>query len=126
MAKILIVDDEKHILQYYAEELSGLGYEVATTDTGDRLLGRILFYKPEVVILDIKLIDYDGLELLQQIRKEYPNLPVILSSAYDSFVYDPKAIAADYYVVKSFDLYPLQEAVRKAIEGNMVSLKQCG
>lgn len=118
MSKILIIDDEEHILQYYADELSELGHEVATINTGNHLLARISFYNPEVVILDIKLIDYDGLELLQQIRKEYPDLPVILSSAYDSFSEEPKAIAADYYVVKSLDLSPLKSAVAKSIEGN--------
>ena len=125
MAKIILVDDEEHILQYYAHELSEAGHQVETLDTGNQLLSRIAFIDPEIVILDIKLIDYDGLELLQAIRKEYPDLPVILSTAYDSFRHDPKAMAADYYVVKSFDLSLLKTAVDRALEGNCYSLARC-
>lgn len=125
MAKILLVDDEEHILQYYSEELKEEGHEVETLPTGNELLSRIAFYRPEVIILDIKLVDSDGLELLQRIRTEYPDLPVILSTAYDSFRFDRKAIAADYYVVKSFDLSLLKMAVHRAIEGNGVPLNQC-
>ena len=68
--------------------------------------------------MDIKLVDYDGLELLQNIRDTYPDLPVILSTAYDSYQYEFKAMAADYYVVKSFDLSFLKTAIQRAIEGN--------
>jgi DNA-binding response OmpR family regulator len=71
-----------------------------------------------VVVLDIKLVDYDGLELLQEIRGAYHNLPVILCSAYDTYKYDQKALAADYYVIKSFDLTELKVAVKKTIEAN--------
>lgn len=79
---------------------------------------RIAFFQPQVVVLDIKLVDYDGLELFQEIRGTYHNLPVILCSAYYTYKYDKKALAADYYVVKSFDLTELKVAVRKTIEAN--------
>jgi DNA-binding response OmpR family regulator len=57
MARILLVDDEKHIRQRYTEELSRDGYEVATLDSGDGLLERIRFLQPDVVVLDIRLGD---------------------------------------------------------------------
>jgi DNA-binding NtrC family response regulator len=74
--------------------------------------------RPEVVVLDIRLADYDGLELLQEIRKEHRDLPVILCTAYDTYKYDQKTIAADYYVIKSFDLSQLKFAIQKALETN--------
>ena len=72
--------------------------------------------QPEVVVLDIRLVDYDGLELLQEIRNCHHDLPVILCTAYDTYKYDQKAIAADYYVVKSFDLSELKMAIKRAVD----------
>jgi CheY-like chemotaxis protein len=115
MARILVVDDEEHIRFFYSEELSGEGHKVWTVATGHELLKRISHIQPEVVILDIKLVDYDGLELLQEIRNQHHNLPVILCTAYDTYKEDPKSMAADYYVVKSFDLSQLKRAIEKAL-----------
>ena len=116
MARILVVDDEEYIRLLYSEELSEEGHKVWTAATGHELLRRIESIQPEVVVLDIRLVDYDGLELLQEIRNDYHNLPVILCSAYDTYKEDWKSIAADYYVVKSFDLSELKLAIRRAIE----------
>ena len=118
MARILVVDDEEHIRFFYREELSGEGHKVWTVATGHELLKRISHIRPEVVVLDIKLVDYDGLELLQEIRNQYHDLPVILCTAYDTYKEDPKSIAADYYVVKSFDLAQLKRAIEKALEAD--------
>ena len=119
MARILVVDDEEHIRKYYAEELSVEGHEVSTEASGHNLLRRIDFLHPEVVVLDIRLVDYSGLELLQEIRNHHHDLPVVLCSAYDTYKHDPKSTAADYYVVKSFDLTELKMAIQRAIEANI-------
>ena len=118
MARILLVDDERYIRELYSEELSAEGHNVATAATGHNLLKKIDNLRPEVVVLDIRLADYDGLELLQEIRKEYHDLPVILCTAYDTYKYDQKTIAADYYVIKSFDLSQLKTAIQRATEAN--------
>jgi DNA-binding NtrC family response regulator len=116
MARILLIDDEEHIRQYYQEELAEDGHEISTLSSGEGLLKNLDSLKPEAVVLDIRLVDYDGLELLQEIRSRHHDMPVILCSAYDTYKEDPKAVAADYYVIKSFDLSPLKVAIRKALE----------
>ncbi len=116
MAKILIVDDEEHIRFLYSEELSDEGFEVITADSGEGLLELIENEKPDLVILDIKMVDYNGLDLLQDIRNKYYNLPVILCTAYDTFKEDMKSIAADFYVIKSFDLTELKNKIKMALE----------
>lgn len=116
MAKVLVVDDEEHIRLLYSEELSEEGHKVWAAAAGHELLRRINGLQPEVVVLDIRLVDYDGLELLQEIRNQYHDLPVILCTAYDTYKEDPKSIAADYYVVKSFDLSELKMAIQRALE----------
>jgi DNA-binding NtrC family response regulator len=119
MARILLVDDEEHIRTYYTDELSEEGHEISTAASGYGLLRKIALWNPELVILDIKLVDHDGLELLQDIRSQYHDLPVILCTAYDTYKHDPKAMPADYYVVKSFDLSELKTAVRRAVEADI-------
>jgi DNA-binding response OmpR family regulator len=118
MAKILIVDDEEHIRYLYSEELSDAGYEVITAENGHLLLERIEKEKPDLVVLDIKMVDYNGLDLLQDIRNKFYNLPVVLCTAYDTFKEDMKSIAADYYVIKSFDLSELKNKIAMALEGS--------
>jgi two-component system, response regulator, stage 0 sporulation protein F len=118
MAKILIVDDEEHIRFLYSEELTEAGYEVITADSGHRLLEIIDEEQPDLVVLDIKMVDYNGLDLLQDIRNKFIDLPVILCTAYDTFKEDMKSIAADFYVIKSFDLTELKTRIKSALEKN--------
>ena len=121
MAKILVVDDEEHIRLLYSEELSEAGYEVITAADGYELTERIEKEKPDLVILDIKMVDYNGLDLLQEIRNQFYNLPVILCTAYDTFKEDIKSIAADFYVIKSFDLTELKNKIAMALEAEIPS-----
>lgn len=119
MHKILIVDDEEVIRMLYGEELEDEGYKVITTDSGHGLIDLVKRERPDLVILDIKMAEHDGLDLLQDVRKEFYNIPVILCSAYSSFKGDLKSIAADYYVVKSADLAELKQKIKMALEGHV-------
>ena len=116
MAKILIVDDEEGIRMLYAMELQDEGYEVITLPDGKDLLEVVDTQEPDCIVLDIKMREYNGLDLLQQIRRKHYDLPVILNSAYSSFKVDLKAVAADCYVVKSSDLGELKEKLKVALE----------
>ena len=119
MAKILIVDDEEHIRYLYSEELSDAGYDVITAESGYLLMEKIEEEKPDLVVLDIKMVDYNGLDLLQDIRNRFYDLPVVLCTAYDTFKEDMKSISADYYVIKSFDLTELKNKIALALESRV-------
>ncbi|MCK9263501.1 MAG: response regulator [Desulfomonilia bacterium] len=119
MAKVLIVDDEKHIRLLYSEELKEEGYDVALAADGKDILPRIEREKPDVVVLDIKMVSTSGLDVLQEIRNKYYNLPVILCSAYGSYKVDIKSIAADAYVVKSSDLTELKNKIAQVLEASV-------
>jgi CheY-like chemotaxis protein len=97
--------------------LAGDGYDVALAKDGHKLIQRIEKEKPDVVVLDIKMAGYNGLDLTQSIRERFYDLPVILCSAYSIFRGDLKSIAADYYVVKSPDLSELRRKITQALEG---------
>jgi two-component system, response regulator, stage 0 sporulation protein F len=100
----------------YSEELRDEGYVVSSAESGYKLLERIQAEKPDLLVLDIKMPDYNGLDLLHDVRKEFHNLPVILCTAYDAFKEDAKSTAADYYVVKSYDLKELKQKIKKALQ----------
>ncbi|MEG6549840.1 response regulator [Desulfocurvibacter africanus] len=122
--KVLVVDDEKHIRMLYQEELETEGYTVATSNGEEDILEVIERENPQVVILDIKLgSNRSGLDLLQEIRSQDQELPVILSTAYDTFQHDLKSIAADYYVVKSVDLSELKSKIDLAMQKAMARAK---
>lgn len=116
MAKVLIVDDEASIRTLCAEELADEGYEVVTTGEGKAVLDLIATTHPSVVVLDIRMDDCDGLDLLQEVRNAHPDLPIILNTAYDSYREDVKSVAADYYVVKSYDLSELKKRILEVIK----------
>lgn len=110
--KVLIVDDEENIRLLYKDAFEEDGYAVALSDGSEPILEVLSRESPDVVILDIKLNQQlTGLDLLQDIRSTNTTIPVILSTAYDSFQHDMKSIAADHYVVKSVDLTELKEKV---------------
>jgi len=116
MNRILIVDDEIPIQILYADALTEEGYEVMTTGTGSGILELIGETQPDLVVLDIRLGDSNGLDLLQDIRATYYELPVILCSAYSAFRYDLRSVAADYFIVKSSDLNELKVKIEMSLE----------
>jgi DNA-binding response OmpR family regulator len=114
MHRILIVDEDEATLMFYADELEEEGYQVIARSNGSKLLKLIEREKPDLVILDIKLGQYNGLDLLQDIRNIYHNLPLIICTAYPFFKNDMRSIAADYYVIKSSNLKDLKMKLKVA------------
>lgn len=108
---VLVIDDEAHVRLLYTEELKALGYSVVAADGRDDPLELIERHAPGLIILDIKLGERSGLDLLQTIRCRHAFLPVIICTAYDSFRCDLKSIAADAYVTKSYDSSDLMAKV---------------
>ncbi len=121
MSRILVVDDQELVRLVYSEELNEAGYEFVTAEGGYKLLEKIEEEKPDLVILDIKVADCNGLDILQDIRNYFYDLPVILSTAYDSFKENVKSIAADFYVVKNYDLTELKQKIAVALEMKLSS-----
>lgn len=116
MARLLVIDDEANIRLLYSQELGDEGHEVTTAGTvaeAITLLGSKTF---DLVVLDIKLKNESGLDLLQQIVKEQHNLPVILCSAFSCYKDDFSAWLADGYVVKSSNIDDLKMEIEKVLD----------
>ncbi len=115
MAKLLVVDDESSIRLLYAQELADEGYQVVTAGTAGEAVEKLQAEEFDLVVLDIKLKNESGLDLLQKIVKERHDMPVILSTAFSCYKDDFSAWLADGYVVKSSDLTELKEEIRKQL-----------
>jgi two-component system, NtrC family, nitrogen regulation response regulator NtrX len=81
---LLVVDDEPQILQVVSGILQDEGFEVTTAPDGETALRLVAAEPPDLVLLDIALPGMDGLDVLQELQRQYPALPVVMISAYGS------------------------------------------
>jgi DNA-binding NtrC family response regulator len=116
MSRILVVDDESSIRLLYSHELADEGYEVITAAGAEEAAEKLRKDEFDLILLDIKLKNESGLDLLQRLVKERHNLPVILCTAFSCYKDDFSAWLADGYVVKSSDLKELKEEIRRVLD----------
>lgn len=116
MAKILVVDDETDLLELVSHHLRSAGYDVVTSSRGEEGLDLAASQKPDLIILDVMLPDYQGTEILKRLRQDSgtSSIPVILLTARgeetDRVV--GFELGADDYVVKPFSPRELVLRVR--------------
>jgi DNA-binding NtrC family response regulator len=115
MAKLLVVDDESNIRLLYSQELSEEGHQVVTAASASEAVEKLADSDFDLVVLDIKLKNESGLELLQKIVKERHDMPVILSTAFSCYKDDFSAWLADGYVVKSSDPQELKDEINRVL-----------
>jgi two-component system response regulator (stage 0 sporulation protein F) len=113
--RILLVEDEPHLLELYQKELEDEGFQVITTADGDQAIDLAKRVLPNLVVLDIKINKVLGLEVLREIKTFDQKIPVILNSAYATFRADFSSWMADAYIVKSSDLTELKRSITKLL-----------
>ncbi len=114
--KILLIDDEEHILMLYHQELLEEGYEVHTAQNAREGIDKIKREFFDLVVMDIRMPAMDGLEALGRILGLKKDIPIILNTAYPSYKDDFMSWAADAYVVKSSDLTQLKTTIREVLD----------
>lgn len=122
---ILVIDDETEIRESLEQLLQLEGYKAETASTGEEGLKRVENGLFDLVLLDINLPDHNGLDLLQTIKRESPELGVIMITAYAStqMAFQASKQGADSYVTKPWDNDKLLLEIRNALDKSRLQLE---
>jgi two-component system response regulator ArlR len=113
---ILIVDDDYAILRGFKAILEKEGYFVETADCGESALERLQTKRFNLVLLDVKLPDINGIEVLQKIGKDSDTIKIMITGFSTEEVGKKAAeYGADDYLVKPVTAEELLEAVRESL-----------
>jgi nitrogen regulation protein NR(I) len=118
MRRILVVDDEPAVLAAFQELLIDLGHQVAVTGRGDEALECLQTYKPDVVVTDLCLPGWTGLDAIHQIRAICPKTPVIIMTGYGTMgtAIEATKLGAFDYQLKPFEPESMVAAIERALE----------
>ena len=116
-SKILVVDDEPEFCGLLSNVLTEMGYEVSTAVGGWQGLARIRENPPDILFLDIKMPQMDGLECLRRIRKIKRKFVVVVMTGYGDVKSAREAmrLGADEFISKPFDLDDLRRLVNELV-----------
>ena len=104
--RVLIVDDEPSLIELLSMAMRYEGWELSTATTGTDAVRAAREARPDAIVLDMMLPDFDGLEVMRRIRTEQPDVPVIFLTARDGVQDSIAGLTAggDDYVTKPFSL----------------------
>ncbi len=113
MKRILVVDDDKDILNILKLILQMNGFEVMVTPNGEEALTKSLTYCPQLVLLDVFLSGSDGRDICNLLKgnPSTKNIPVVIFSAHSNFEDVLKVCDADDFISKPFDISELVEKI---------------
>jgi DNA-binding NtrC family response regulator len=116
--KILVVDDDAIVIKSCRRILEAEGFEVTTVPSADEALEKIKYYDFDLLLMDVKMPKHDGLFLMREIKKHWPDIPIIVMSGYPT----PETVAgvlklgATQFIPKPFRPDELTKSVRQVLE----------
>lgn len=118
LAKVLIVDDEPSSLELLEVYLSEKGYEVDCAVNGRECIQKMADLKPDVLVLDVRLPDADGLDILERLKEEKVSTHIIIITAFHDMGTTIKAMkrGAFEYIPKPIDVDDLEAAIARAVD----------
>lgn len=118
--RILVIDDEPHLVEVLANRLQASHYEVMTAVTGREGLEKAQKEKPNLILLDILMPDIDGYQLLQSLKEkaETKGIPVVILTVkkWSEDIQRAMSAGAVDYVVKPFDSKNLLEKIERVLK----------
>ena len=112
---ILVVDDDAELRKVLSSILSEEGYSVKTVENGKQAIGVCEKTRFDLALIDIKLPDMEGTELLHRLKEKQPHLVMIIITGFPTIENAMGAVneGADGYILKPFEIGKLLQAVRK-------------
>lgn len=117
MAKIVIIDDEAPILELMGQLVRKMGHEPFLYQTGREGVEALERVRPELLIVDLRIGDINGLQIIQDCRVRYPKTEVVMVTGYGSVetAVEAMKLGAFDYLTKPFDLEDLQRTVNRVV-----------
>lgn len=118
MKKILVIDDDKDILDAIEMILDCFGYDSKVLQSGEHALEEAVTYKPDLIILDMLLSSYDGRFICKAIKDDVrvQNIPIIMISAHPHADETVRSYGADDFVEKPFSVDSLLTHIKHYTE----------
>ncbi len=115
--KILVVDDEDALRTVLSAELSGEGYEVGTAADGVEAVAMLQKQRYNLVLLDIKMPNMNGFEVLKVIKEKHPGTKVIMLTGFADLknAIESKKLGAEDFVSKPYDLVDLLTTIERVM-----------
>ncbi len=116
--KILVVDDDAIVIKSCRRILESEGFEVLTVSSAEEALEMIKKYDFDLLLIDVKMPKYDGLYLMREIKKELPEVPIIVMSGYPTqeTVKEVMRLGANQFIPKPFRPDELMRVIRQVIQ----------
>lgn len=123
--KVLIVDDEKGLRVGAQRLLTGEGYEVTTAENGTDAVRLGTEAEFDLAVIDLKMPDLDGLEVLQQIKEKFPNTVCFIATAFASYetAVEATRLGAHSYIPKPFSPEELLSNLKDGYQRRLVNLE---
>jgi two-component system KDP operon response regulator KdpE len=114
--RVLVVDDENAIRRFLRAALNAQGYVVSEATNGWEAINAVIDHRPDIIILDLGLPDFDGVEVTRRLR-EWSQIPIIILSVREQEIEKISALdaGADDYLTKPFSSGELMARIRVAI-----------
>ena len=114
---ILIVDDQKGVRRLLEELFKREGWEVCAASDGVEAISQLDHYQPDVLLIDMKMPNMNGLEASQIILKKHQDLPIIMMTAYGEMEVVKQALDAGVRrcITKPFDIIALRDIVLQIV-----------
>jgi DNA-binding response OmpR family regulator len=120
--RIMLVDDDKVILETLSQQLSCLGFEVATLNNPKQFWENLTSFHPNLLVLDMKMPDFDGVQLCQAVRCDpyWQHLTILFFSAHTTVEEINRAFAAgaDDYISKSLEGQEIAQRIARRLRRN--------
>lgn len=121
MKRVLVLDDEPDIVTIIIMILTDSGYDIEGIGTGAELFGKVARFKPDLIILDVMLGEYDGRKLCVELKSDShtKHIPILMISAsHDLLSMQEKYCMPDDFLDKPFDIYELAAKVKNLLDRN--------
>lgn len=124
MANILIIDDQPHLGEMLSSDLSEDGHCVTCVAEVRDAMEKLRLCRPDIVLLDLYLQGFEGWDVLHRLKLIDSRIPVLIVTAYDNFIDDPRLAEADGYVIKSVCTDNLKGKIKELLTSNRATTKE--